>query len=109
MSYVARDPQARSITFWNLGTFSGASWSQVCIVGTVAAIIFILALRYARQLNVLLLGEEEAGYLGVDADKLKRNVMLLNTAMVAVATAFVGVISFHGFDRAACIKIIDRK
>ena len=25
MSYVARDPQARSITFWNLGTFSGAT------------------------------------------------------------------------------------
>ena len=24
LSYFARDPQARSITFWNLGTFSGA-------------------------------------------------------------------------------------
>ena len=23
MSYIARDPQARSITFWNLGTLSG--------------------------------------------------------------------------------------
>src|SRR5215213_4702605 len=43
MSYIARDPQARSITFWNLGTFSGASWLQVAIVGTVAAIIFTLA------------------------------------------------------------------
>ncbi len=96
MSYVARDPQARSITFWNLGTFSGASWLQVGIVGTVAAIMFILSLRYARQLNVLLLGEEEAGYLGVDTNKLKRNIMLLNTAMVSVATAFVGVISFMG-------------
>ena len=96
MSYIARDPQARSITFWNLGTFSGASWQQVFIVGTVAAIIFIISLRYSKQLNTLLLGEEEAGYLGVDADKLKRRIMLLNTAMVSVATAFVGVISFMG-------------
>lgn len=96
MSYIARDPQARSITFWNLGTFSGASWSQVMIVGTVAAIIFLIAVRYAKELNVLLLGEEEAGYLGVDTHKLKRNVMLLNTAMVSIATAFVGVISFVG-------------
>jgi iron complex transport system permease protein len=96
MSYIARDPQARSITFWNLGTFSGASWQQVFIVGSVAAIIFIFALRYSKQLNTLLLGEEEAGYLGVDADKLKRRIMLLNTAMVSVATAFVGVISFMG-------------
>lgn len=96
MSYIARDPQARSITFWNLGTFSGASWSQVIIVGTVAAIIFVVAIRYAKALNILLLGEEEAGYLGVDTQKLKRSVMLLNTAMVSIATAFVGVISFVG-------------
>ena len=96
MSYVARDPQARSITFWNLGTFSGASWLQVWIVGSVAAIIFFVALRYSKQLNALLLGEEEASYLGVDTDKLKRRIMLLNTAMVSVATAFVGVISFMG-------------
>jgi len=96
MSYIARDPQARSITFWNLGTFSGATWMQVGIVGAVAAIIFIISLRYSKQLNALLLGEEEAGYLGVDADKLKRRIMILNTAMVAVATSFVGVISFMG-------------
>lgn len=96
MSYIARDPQARSITFWNLGTFSGANWLQVGIVGSIAAIIFILSVKYARQLNVLLLGEEEAGYLGVDTRKLKRNIMLLNTAMISVATAFVGVISFMG-------------
>ena len=96
MSYIARDPQARSITFWNLGTFSGASWLQVFIVGTVAAIIFMVSLRYSKQLNALLLGEEEASYLGVDTNKLKRRIMILNTAMVSVATAFVGVISFMG-------------
>ena len=72
------------------------SWLQVFIVGIVAAIIFILSLRYSKQLNALLLGEEEATYLGVDPDKLKRKIMLLNTAMVSVATAFVGVISFMG-------------
>ena len=96
MSYIARDPQARSITFWNLGTFSGANWIQVWIVGIVATIIFIISLRYSKQLNALILGEEEAAYLGVDPEKLKRRVMILNTAMVSVATAFVGVISFMG-------------
>jgi len=96
MSYIARDPQARSITFWNLGTFSGASWLQVSIVGTVAITMFIISFRYSKQLNALLLGEEEATYLGVDTDRLKTRIMILNTAMVSVATAFVGVISFMG-------------
>lgn len=96
MSYIARDPQARSITFWNLGTFSGANWLQVAITGSVAAIVFILSLKYAKQLNALILGEAEASYLGVDPEKLKRRVLILTTAMVSVATAFVGVISFLG-------------
>lgn len=96
MSYIARDPQARSITFWNLGTFSGASWIQVFIVGSVAAFVFVISFRYAKQLNALLLGEEEALYIGVDAEKVKQRIMLLNTAMVSVATAFVGVIAFMG-------------
>lgn len=96
MSFLARDPQARSITFWNLGTFSGASWNQVWITGFVAAIVLGIGFRYAKQLNALILGEEEAAYLGVNPERLKRRIMILNTAMVAVATAFVGVISFMG-------------
>ena len=96
MSYIARDPQARSITFWNLGTFSGASWMQVATVGSVGLLIFIIVRRYTKALNALLLGEEEAAYLGIDSEHLKRRIMLLNTAMVAVATAFVGVIAFMG-------------
>ncbi len=81
MSYIARDPQARSITFWSLGTFSGATWLQVFITGSIAAIVFIIAMRYARQLNALLLGEEEASYLGVDTAKLNRRILFLNTAI----------------------------
>jgi iron complex transport system permease protein len=96
MSYIARDPQARSITFWNLGTFSGASWVQVFITGAVAALIFFFVIRDSKGLNALLLGEEEANYLGVDSNRLKRRVMLLNTVMVSVATAFLGLISFMG-------------
>ena len=29
LSYVARDPAARSIIYWNLGTLSGANCSSV--------------------------------------------------------------------------------
>lgn len=96
MSYIARDPQARSITFWNLGSFSGASWLQVWVTFTIAACCFIISLRYSKQLNALLLGEEDAAYLGINTKRLKKRIMLLNTAMVSVVTAFAGVISFVG-------------
>jgi len=51
MSYIARDPQARSITFWNLGTFTGASWIQVVITGAVACFIFFISFPTLIQLN----------------------------------------------------------
>ncbi|MBI3519636.1 MAG: iron ABC transporter permease [Bacteroidetes bacterium] len=96
LSYIARDPQARSITFWNLGTLSGANWHSVIIIGTVTILCIIIALRYAKQLNALMIGEEEAQYLGINIKQLKLIILLINVTMVAIATAFVGVIGFIG-------------
>jgi len=96
LSYIARDPQARSITFWSLGTLSGANWKSVTIVSISTTAGTILALRYAKQLNALMIGEEEATYLGVNVNRLKWIVLSINVVIVAVATAFTGVISFVG-------------
>jgi len=96
MSYLARDPQARSITFWNLGTLSGSSWSSVIIIGASSAACLIFALRFAKQLNALAMGESEALHLGVNIYRLKVSVIIITVVLVAVATAFVGVISFIG-------------
>lgn len=95
-SYVARDPQARSITFWNLGTLSGADWSGVLLVGASTTIGIFICLRYSKALNALLLGDEEARYLGVNTEKIKKRVLLLNIFIVAIATSIVGVIAFLG-------------
>jgi len=96
LAYIARDPQARSITFWNLGSVSGASWQSVWIVGTSTIVGFILALRFAKPLNALQLGDAEAGYLGVNTERLKIFVILVNTLLVSVATSMVGIIAFVG-------------
>lgn len=96
LSYMARDPQARSITFWNLGTLSGATWTSVIAVGITALVCTGVGLRYARDLNALMIGEEEARYLGVRASRLKAAVLTVNVVLVAVATAFTGVIAFVG-------------
>lgn len=106
LSYIARDPQARSITFWNLGTLSGANWHSVTIVGISTTICFLVALRYAKHLNALMLGEEEAQLLGINIKRLKMGVLLINVIMVATATAFVGVISFIGLIVPHLLRII---
>ena len=96
LSYVARDPQARNIVFWSLGTFTTADWRGVILVGACFAACFAIALGYAKPLNALMLGEDEAAYLGNDPRRLIARLLVVNTIMVAAATAMVGVIAFVG-------------
>jgi len=96
LSYVARDPQARNITFWNLGTFTTADWRGVIVVAVTFAACFALTLRDAKALNALMLGEDEAALLGMNPQRLIIRLLVLNTLMVATATAMVGVIAFVG-------------
>ncbi len=106
LSYIARDPQARSIVFWNLGTISGANWHSVLIVGISTTVCIAIAMRFAKDLNALMIGEEEAQYLGVSIRKLKLIILTINVIMVAVATAFVGVISFVGLVTPHLLRIL---
>jgi iron complex transport system permease protein len=96
MSYIASDPQARDITFWNLGTFTTAEWHGTCLVAICFIICFLWVLRYGKSLNAMMLGEDEAAYLGIDPARLILMLIVVNTLMVAVTTAMVGVIAFIG-------------
>jgi iron complex transport system permease protein len=96
LSYLARDPQARSITFWSMGTLSGASWKAVGITSLSTIVGIGCALRLATPLNALMLGEEDALLLGIRIQRLRLTILVIQVTLVAVATAFVGIIGFVG-------------
>jgi iron complex transport system permease protein len=96
LSFLARDPQARNITFWNLGTFTTANWHGSLLVGVVFLFCYALISRQGKVLNALMLGEDDAAFLGIDPERVVFRLLLVNTLMVAVATAMVGVIAFVG-------------
>jgi iron complex transport system permease protein len=96
LSYVAHDPQARNITFWNLGTFTTANWHDSALVAAVFLFCFAFIGRYGKVLNALMLGEDDAAFLGIDLDRVIWRLLLVNTLLVAVTTAMVGVIAFVG-------------
>lgn len=106
LSYIARDPQARSIIYWNLGTLSGANWRSVAIVGVATIAGTFMSLFYAKPLNALMIGDNEALALGINVGQLKWIVLTINVLMVAVATAFTGVISFVGLIVPHILRII---
>lgn len=53
-------------------------------------------MRDAKQLNILLLGDQEAQYLGVDSERLKRRIIICTALAVGAAVSVSGIIGFIG-------------
>lgn len=94
--FVASDEQLRALTFWTLGSLSGASWPRALWVLGALALGLLLTARAARPLNALLLGEAEAAQLGVPVEALKLALTVLVAALVGLSVAFSGFIGFIG-------------
>jgi iron complex transport system permease protein len=86
----------RRAVFWLMGHLHLASWEDVTLVLPVAIAGFAILLAYARDLNVLLLGEEDAHALGVEVERTKRLLLAVASVVTGAAVAVSGVIGFVG-------------
>jgi len=94
--FVADDRQLRDITFWMLGSLSGATWPKAATLAPGLAVALTACLSVARGLDVLVLGEAEAFHSGIDVERLKRIAIVLVSAMTGVAVSVCGVVGFVG-------------
>jgi iron complex transport system permease protein len=95
-TFVANDAQLRSITFWGLGSLGGATWEMVLVATPFLTLVVLLLPRVSRALNAMLLGEAEAGHLGVNVETVKRLVIVCTALAVGSSVAAAGVIGFVG-------------
>ena len=81
---------------WIMGDLSSESRSVT--LGYAAAVLAGLAaiFLFARDLDILTLGEEKATHLGVEAEKLKKLLFVLTSLVTAVCVAAAGIIGFVG-------------
>jgi iron complex transport system permease protein len=95
-SHVASDTALRSVTFWMFGSLGRASWQEITVAAPLLIVPLVMLPRDAQALNALLLGEAEAGHLGVDVERLKRRVTVLVVLAAGAAVALAGIIAFIG-------------
>ncbi len=93
---VADDQQLRGLTFWLLGSLGGATWSSLWVVGPLMAVTLVVAPMLARALDALLLGEAEAGHLGVRVGRVRAACVALVALGVGAGVAVAGIIGFIG-------------
>lgn len=93
--YLSGEKLSRAF-FWLLGSLSTATWGEVFVILPYFFISFFVIFIFARDLNVMLFGEEEALSLGIKTDALKKILLVFATLVTASAVAVSGLIGFVG-------------
>ena len=86
----------REVFTWILGRLSTSGWGEVGTLAPYAAVGITVILLHRRLLDVLAVGEEEAGTLGVDPGRVRLIVVVAATLTTAAAVAVSGLIGFVG-------------
>ena len=86
----------RGALWWMMGSAADATWPSLTRVALAVAMLGALLLWWARDLDVLVLGDEPAAALGVDVDRAARRVFLVASWLAAATVAAAGLIGFVG-------------
>ncbi len=87
---------ANEIVFWLMGGLENRSWTHFWMCLPPVALGVLAARWHARDLDLLLLGEETAASLGVDVERVRRTILATAAMLTGAAVAVSGVIGFVG-------------
>ena len=93
--YVA-DEQVSIIIFWLMGSFGSKTWADVFLTLIFVLIGFSICLFFARDLNIMSLGDRSAGSLGIETNKVRVILLVTASLITAVCVSVSGIIGFVG-------------
>ncbi|WP_396219419.1 FecCD family ABC transporter permease [Gemmatimonas sp.] len=86
----------RGALFWMMGSAADATWPAVARCAAALLLLGGILVWRARDLDVLSLGDEPAAALGVDVDRVSRQLFLVASWLAAATVAAAGLIGFVG-------------
>ncbi len=96
----------RSFTVWNFGSVQQVNLSQIPIISLFFFIALISVLFLVKPLNLLVIGENNAQFLGLNTRKIRWLLIIITSIFTGLVTAFCGPISFVGLAVPNLVKLI---
>ena len=90
------EAQVRSAMFWLMGSFTGIQWAMVPITFAVLMMLMIFIWLFRHELDLILLGREEAQHLGLSTERMQQAVVLISSLAIAITVSIAGIIGFIG-------------
>ena len=88
--------QLQQILYWLMGDLNGRDWDHLKLMILPVLISCVIFYFYRQELDILLLGEEEAKNLGINV-QLTRNILLIVASLLTgVCVSLTGAIGFVG-------------
>lgn len=94
-SYSSPD-DLKLFMLWSFGSLQNVEMSQLPIFGGVVLVGVILSLFIVKPLNLLVLGEANASFLGVPVKLTRFAIIFITAILTGVSTAYCGPIAFVG-------------
>ena len=84
------------LVFWIMGGFWNSSWARLLTVIPFVGFGIPAIYCFARDLNIMQLGEESAIHLGVEVEQVKKILLIFTSLITASCVSVSGVIGFVG-------------
>lgn len=95
--FFANDKEGiQTITFWLMGSLSGASWSVIAVLYGIVGLGTLIFISQYRSLNLMLLGDEVSMTLGKELHRPRILYMMLTALMIGFIVYASGMIGFIG-------------
>lgn len=91
-----RYPEVQAILSWLIGSLRGRGWAYFFAIVAPVILTTGLLFFFARDMNLLLLGEESAQGLGVNVPRTRFALLALAALSTGAAVSVVGPIGFVG-------------
>lgn len=89
-------PRLRSLTFWTLGSLSGAGYREGLFLLAALLVCGTAILLHAKELDAFSMGEENARHIGVSVRRVKLIIMIGVSLLIGVCVSIGGSIGFVG-------------
>jgi iron complex transport system permease protein len=96
MQVFAPNTQLHALVYWLIGGISNVTWSAWWSIFPFIFVGILLSFFFARDLNMMALGEDTAQHLGVNTERTKKLLLALGAMITAAAVSISGLIGFVG-------------
>jgi len=105
ITFFASD-KVKQITFWTMGSLSGANLSNALVLASALVICGGVIMARTRELNAFAVGEDNARHIGVNVERVKLVIMISVSALIGVCVSIGGTIGFVGLVTPHMVRMI---